>query len=70
MAGNVEEWTNTKYHSYEGGHPITDRFGGPDEYYIVRGGSFDHEGDLARCSRRHGGPYQHSIIGARLVIEN
>ncbi|SRR6266540_218820 len=69
MAGNVEEWTSTKYQPYPGGKPIHDRFGGPGEYYVTRGGSFDHEGDLARCARRHGGPYEHSIIDGRLVIE-
>ncbi|HEX8762552.1 MAG TPA: SUMF1/EgtB/PvdO family nonheme iron enzyme, partial [Candidatus Saccharimonadales bacterium] len=69
MAGNVEEWTRTIYQPYPGGKPITDRFGGPGDYYIIRGGSFDHESDLARCARRHGGPYKHSIVGGRLVIE-
>ena len=68
MAGNVEEWTSTKYQPYPNGKPIHDRFGGPGDYYVIRGGSFDHEGDLARCARRHGGPYEHSIIGGRLVI--
>ena len=68
MAGNVEEWTRTKYQPYPGGTPINDRFGGPSNYYVIRGGSFDHEGDLARCARRHGGPYEHSIVGGRLVI--
>lgn len=70
MAGNVEEWTSTKYQPYPGGKPIHDRFGGPGDYNVIRGGSFDHEGDLARCARRHGGPYEHSIVGGRLVIQS
>lgn len=69
MAGNVEEWTSTKYQPYPGGRTIHDRFGGPGDYYVTRGGSFDHEGDLARCARRHGGPYEHSIVGGRVAIE-
>jgi formylglycine-generating enzyme required for sulfatase activity len=68
MAGNVEEWTCTRYQPYPGGRPIHDRFGGLGDYYVIRGGSFDHEGDLARCARRHGGPYEHSVVGGRLVI--
>lgn len=69
IAGNVEEWTRTKYRPYPGGKPVSDRFGGPDDYYVIRGGSFDHEGDLARCARRHGGPYEHSIVGGRVMLE-
>jgi formylglycine-generating enzyme required for sulfatase activity len=68
LAGNVEEWTSTKYQPYPGGKPIHDRFGDPGDYYVTRGGSFDHEGDLARCARRHGGPYEHSVIGGRVVV--
>lgn len=68
-AGNVEEWTRSKYQPYPGGRPVNDRFDGPDDYYVIRGGSFDHGGDLARCARRHGGPYEHSIVGGRIILE-
>jgi formylglycine-generating enzyme required for sulfatase activity len=56
MAGNVEEWTCSRYRPYPGGAFIEDdlsRTLGPD-YRILRGGSFARGGDLARCARRHG----------------
>jgi formylglycine-generating enzyme required for sulfatase activity len=56
MAGNVEEWTSSRYAPYPGGRYVADDLtahGGRD-YRILRGGSFARSGDLARCARRHG----------------
>lgn len=56
MAGNVEEWTSSRYEPYPGGTFVDDdlsRTLGP-RYRILRGGSFARGGDLARCARRHG----------------
>ena len=54
LAGNVEEWTASRYAPYPGGHYIeddlTDLVG--RAYPILRGGSFRLGGDLARCARR------------------
>lgn len=60
MAGNVEEWTASKYHPYPGSSP-----GSPlPESIVVRGGSWNDSGDLARCARRHG-PYEKPTSLAR-----
>jgi toxoflavin biosynthesis protein ToxD len=72
MAGNVEEWTCSRYAPYPGGTFIDDdlsRTLGP-EYRILRGGSFARGGDLARCARRHG-PLDRPafrFVGFRLVV--
>lgn len=56
MAGNVEEWTASRYRPYEGGTVIEDDLSAVcgHDYRILRGGSFARNGDLARCARRHG----------------
>ena len=71
MAGNVEEWTSSRYAPYPGGRFVADDLtthGGRD-YRILRGGSFARSGDLARCARRHGPhpdpPFRHR--GLRLA---
>jgi formylglycine-generating enzyme required for sulfatase activity len=72
LAGNVEEWTATRYSPYPGGQLIEDdllRKVGPN-YRILRGGSFALGGDLARTRRRHGphpGPF-FRITGFRMVF--
>jgi toxoflavin biosynthesis protein ToxD len=73
LAGNVEEWVDSRYSVYPGGHPITDdlyeRFG--MNYFILRGGSFACGGDLSRSARRHG-PFPDPLFrytGFRLVRE-
>ncbi|MEQ8603498.1 MAG: SUMF1/EgtB/PvdO family nonheme iron enzyme [Marivibrio sp.] len=71
LAGNVEEWTASRYAPYPGGRFIADdliKLVGP-RYPILRGGSFLLGGDLCRGARRHGphpGP-QFRITGFRLV---
>jgi formylglycine-generating enzyme required for sulfatase activity len=73
MAGNVEEWTSTRYRPYPGGAFIADEIvehAGP-EYPVLRGGSFARSGDLARCARRHG-PHPGPVFrfrGLRLLRE-
>ncbi|MGE6631694.1 formylglycine-generating enzyme family protein [Bacillus sp. NPDC077027] len=56
MGGNVEEWVNSTYHVYEGGHEViddlTETLG--RNYHILKGGSFARGGDLCRVARRHG----------------
>ena len=73
MAGNVEEWTASRYAPYPGGQFVNDdltELVGSD-YPILRGGSFELGGDLTRCSRRHGPhpgkPFR--ITGFRLVYD-
>jgi toxoflavin biosynthesis protein ToxD len=71
LAGNVEEWTSSRYAPYLGGVPIDDdltRLVGPS-YPILRGGSFELGGDLSRCKRRHGPHpgYRFRVTGFRLV---
>lgn len=55
MAGNVDEWTSTRYAPYPGAPDsvpaVEDWAADP---HITRGGAFRHDVDLARCARRHG----------------
>jgi formylglycine-generating enzyme required for sulfatase activity len=74
MAGNVEEWTSSRYSPYPGGDWVEDdltRFCGR-RYRVLRGGSFARSGDLTRCARRHGphpeGPFR--FRGFRLLLED
>lgn len=73
LAGNVEEWTSSRYAPYPGGRFIEDdltRLVG-SEYPILRGGSFALGGDLTRSARRHG-PYRgprFRFVGFRLVSD-
>jgi formylglycine-generating enzyme required for sulfatase activity len=74
MAGNVEEWTSSRYSPYPGGVFIEDdltRLVAPG-YPILRGGSFALGGDLTRCARRHG-PHPaplFRVIGFRLACDD
>lgn len=72
MVGNVEEWVDTLYKPYPGGHPVRDLlFEAHDgTYHVTRGGSFSRFRDLARCRRRHG-PFPGSldIVGFRLAAD-
>ncbi len=71
LAGNVEEWTSSDYRPYPDGalveDDLTEALG---NYRVLRGGSFNRGGDLARCARRHG-PYpsdDYIYIGFRAAI--
>lgn len=71
MAGNVEEYVQTSYHSYPGGAIVhDDLYDMLGAYRIARGGAFNRFQDLARCQRRHG-PYPNSLyaMGFRLAEE-
>ena len=55
MAGNTDEWTSTLYAPYPGAPPdvpVVEAWA--LDPHIVRGGSWRHFRDLARCARRHG----------------
>ncbi len=73
LAGNVEEWVDTRYWVYPGGELIKDDlyevFGA--NYFILRGGSFHRGGDLSRGARRHGAypKPDYRFTGFRLVRE-
>jgi len=71
LAGNVEEWTSTRYGPYPGGEPVEDDLTEAlGDYLVLRGGSFNRGGDLARCARRHG-PYpsaDYVYIGFRIAV--
>lgn len=71
MAGNVEEYVSSNYRPYPGGRFVVDDLVmslGPD-YRIARGGAFSRFRDMARCTRRHGGPLprQFYAMGFRLA---
>jgi formylglycine-generating enzyme required for sulfatase activity len=68
IAGNIEEWTSSRYEPYPGGDFIHDAFGEEDSYRIVRGGKYTSHGDLARCARRHGLTPK-TLVGIRLVYD-
>lgn len=55
LAGNVDEWTGTRYAPYPGapaGVPLVEDWAA--DPHVTRGGAFHHGRDLARCARRHG----------------
>ncbi len=67
-SGNAEEWTSSKYHVYPGGSPIRDKFGGPHDYPVLKGGKYNSHLDLTHCARRHG-LSERSVPGLRLVLD-
>lgn len=73
IVGNVEEWVDTIYMPYPGGHLIRDALYEAHEgtYHVARGGSFSRFRDLARCRRRHG-PFPGSLdaVGFRLAADH
>jgi toxoflavin biosynthesis protein ToxD len=70
MAGNVEEWTSTLYAPYPGGTFIEDNLTEALglQYHVLRGGSAECGGDLARCARRHGPHPNYPMFGFRLAL--
>lgn len=54
MAGNVDEWTSTRYAPYPGApSDVPEVESWAFDPHISRGGAFRHDRDLARCARRH-----------------
>lgn len=49
MAGNVEEWTSSKYVPYPGSAIAASG----QEQIVARGGSWNSDAIMARCTRRH-----------------
>jgi formylglycine-generating enzyme required for sulfatase activity len=70
MAGNVEEWTASDYAEYPGGDFIEDHLTSALglRYPVLRGGSAELGGDLARGARRHGPHPQFTMFGFRVAV--
>jgi formylglycine-generating enzyme required for sulfatase activity len=49
MAGNVEEWTTSKYAPYPGNAMAAPA----QEQIVARGGSWNSDAIMSRCTRRH-----------------
>lgn len=55
LVGNVDEWTSTEHYPYPGAPAsVPAREAWAVDPHITRGGSWQHDRDLARCARRHG----------------
>ncbi|MFE6735955.1 formylglycine-generating enzyme family protein [Microbacterium sp. NPDC057650] len=73
MAGNVDEWTSTRYAPYpDAPAEVPALEGWAADPHITRGGAFRHDRDLARCARRHGA-YEADLraigVGFRLAAD-
>lgn len=66
MGGNIEEITSSFNSSYEGLNIHIPKI---LKYRILKGGTCEHNLDLARCSRRHG-KIPSIYTGLRLIIKN
>jgi formylglycine-generating enzyme required for sulfatase activity len=69
MAGNLDEWTSTRYAPYPGAPaevPETESWA--LDPHVTRGGGWNHERDAARCARRHG-LYGPGPVGLRLTLD-
>lgn len=72
LAGNLEEWTDSVYLPYPGASFVHDRISkenGP-AYPILRGGCYQHHGDLCLAVRRHGYREGYTPVGFRIVKNN
>lgn len=71
MAGNVEEFVNTTFHTYGPDQIADDDLSiRSSKYYITRGGSYTRFADLARTKRRHGWfPSELYKIGFRICMD-
>lgn len=72
MAGNVDEWTRTRYAPYPGApYTVPAIEDWALDVHVTRGGSYLQGRDLARCARRHGLYYEHALAGTgfRVVRE-
>jgi formylglycine-generating enzyme required for sulfatase activity len=71
MAGNVEEYVATNYAPYPGARVVEDDLFEAlgSCYRVARGGAFNVFQDMARCTRRHGGPHPklYYAMGFRLA---
>jgi len=67
MSGNVWEWTETRGHSYADGDQDVQ-----GEYYVRRGGSWWHEANNCRVSKRYvsNAKKKTSGLGFRIVLRN
>ena len=70
MAGNVWEWTRSKYESYPYKADDGRENLGGTEARVLRGGSWLISRDLARSSfrNRYGPGYRHNFVGFRVVV--
>lgn len=72
MHGNVWEWCEDRWHDNYEGAPKDGRAweSGESEYRVVRGGSWDYNGDYCRSANR--GRYlpgdRYDVIGLRIVV--
>jgi formylglycine-generating enzyme required for sulfatase activity len=74
MAGNVWEWTRSRSEPYpylpDDGREDTQP--GPNDWLVVRGGSWSYPGDGARCAYRYGVPpdFWSGGFGFRVVLRS
>lgn len=71
MAGNVDEWTSTRYRPYLGAPaevPVDETWA--LDPHVTRGGGYVHHRDLARCARRHGVYAAEDPTGLRLATSD
>ena len=69
MLGNVWEWVEDRYGDYENQQEHNPLHTGSSGYHVIRGGSWNHHSDNARCASRRGSFPSDRLnsIGFRLV---
>ena len=71
MAGNVDEWTSTKFAPYPGAAPtVPTTESWALDPHVTRGGAWYHHRDLARCARRHGVYHRLDGVGFRVATSS